>query len=308
MKNVIITGIAGFIGSSFAKHYLEKNPDDNVIGVDDFSSGSISNLKHCGNATIIKADISQAGFYEAFPKGIDKIYHFAANTNTLDYSSSNQFKNLEMLQNILGISNMNENCPVIWMSSASIYGNTPAPFKKGGQKNPESPYAVSKFLCEGLVDKTTKANSDWKIITIRPFNVYGPNEESKGKMASMVYQIGRAISKGKVFNLFKDGTQKRDFIYIDDLIDLIEFCDKNIKSPFVLNGGTGQARSFMDVVDIWKNKYSDSGWIINWSESRVGHFQNLTQADTERSDFIGWKPKVTLEEGIEKMSKEWGAR
>lgn len=285
----LVTGGAGFIGSNLAL-YLEEQGHE-VIVVDNFSSGCKENLEGF-NGEVLDIDVSKP--FDIGEK-FDVIFHQAAITDPR-YPDDNE----TLRQNVDGFKLMVElakknNAKLIYASTASLYGNGPAPQKEDQPKELLSAYAKSKLMMDELA---FQYYDKMHIVGLRYFNVFGPREKNKGRPASMVYHLGSIMKEGKVPRLFKWGEQKRDHIYVKDCV-LANIKALDAKSG-VYNVGTGVATSFKELVRIinevlGKNleiEYFD----INYNPKT---YQDNTQADTTKAkEGLNFEAQYSLKDGI----------
>lgn len=301
-KKVLITGIAGFIGTNLYLEIQSRYPDWKIYGLDNFFSGSINNLKWFKGSFFCQ-DLRDPQFILDL-KGVefDYIFHLAANSSTTDYDAISQTtNNIESFRNILTLASFKK-IPVIWTSSASVYGKTQHVVTTQARLNPDSPYAISKMLCENLQREVAVFDAAWKLIGIRPFNVYGPHEEGKDKMASMVTQLLKQMMRGDRPKIFTNGEQSRDFIYVKDLVDLMLFCatQKDLQGSHIFNGGTGLSLSFNQLVR-GINHVLGSNLEPEYIDNPHSHYQDFTQANMTRVNALGWNPKYFFRSAIKEM-------
>ncbi|ADY73182.1 ADP-L-glycero-D-manno-heptose-6-epimerase [Desulfurobacterium thermolithotrophum DSM 11699] len=293
----LVTGGAGFIGSNLALELQKRYKDIEVFVLDDFSSGHFKNLIGF-EGEIITGSITEPETIEKLRKyGFDVIFHQAANANTTDTNQRKMMEaNYEAFKDLLEIARESK-AKVIYASSAAVYGNGPAPMKVNQELLPENIYGFSKYAMDMLAYKFMKENPTISVVGLRYFNVYGPRETYKGKMASMVLQLTVQIMKGKRPRLFKWGEQKRDFVYVMDCIEA------NIKSfeankSGIVNIGTGKARSFNEIVDVIRRTLNVDVE-IEYFDNPYDFYQNYTEADlTETKEILNWYPGTQIEEGI----------
>lgn len=297
----LVTGGAGFIGSNIVKT-LEDKGFETVI-MDDFSHANYKNLMHI-KGDVICADILDEGIYGKLPK-IDVVFHQAAITDTtLTDDTKMMMVNFNGFKNVLNFC-LKKKIKLIYASSAGVYGEGTPPMKESQEVIPHNTYGYSKYLCDCLTQKIIKKNDSPVIAGLRYFNVYGPGEYHKGSSASMIYQLYLQMSKNQRPRVFKFGEQKRDFIYVKDIVKAnIEAL--NLKKGAILNIGTGKARSFNDIIaslnrvlkkdlqpDYFDNPYSDK-------------YQNYTEADVSlRNKVLGIKDTFSLEKGVEDYIKNY---
>ncbi len=309
-KTVLITGAAGFIGSNLCFYFQDNYPDCKIIALDCFRSGetfSNGNLKSFGhfknllgfNGIVISGDINDNKLLKSLEKNyqFNYIFHQAAISDTTALEQDIMLKtNVNAYESLLKIA-LKHKANMIYASSAATYGDSDR-FEVGYEK-PNNVYGFSKVMIDNITYEYLKKDLDISIVGLKYFNVYGPREFYKNKTASMVVQFGHQILKGLTPKLF-EGSDKilRDFIYIEDVIQAnIKAC--NPKKSGVYNVGTGNARSFEDIVNILQKELQiDNGkeYIPN---PYVGQYQFFTQANIETTkENLGYEPKFSMEDGI----------
>ena len=309
-KTVLITGAAGFIGSNLCFYFQDNYPDCTIIALDCFRSGetfSNGNLKSFGhfknllgfNGIVISGDINDNKLLESLEKNyqFDYIFHQAAISDTTANEQDLMIKtNVNAYESLLKIA-IRHNANMIYASSAATYGDSNR-FEVGYEK-PNNVYGFSKVMMDNITYEYLKKDLDISIVRLKYFNVYGSREFYKNKTASMVVQFGHQILKGLTPKLF-EGSDKilRDFIYIEDIIQA-NILATNPKKSGVYNVGTGNARSFEDIVNILQKELDiDNGkeYITN---PYVGQYQFFTQANIETTkENLGYEPKFSMEDGI----------
>ena len=296
---ILVTGGAGFIGSNLIRELQNKYPDAEIVAVDNFSSGCFQNLIDF-KGEFIPGDISKKEFwdYMAEKYTFDVVFHQGAITDTTvtDQKLMTEVNTLGF-KYLLDIALKRWNAKVIYASSAAVYGNCPAPMKEDGCLKPENVYGFSKLMMDRLTQKYLKLYPDAYIVGLRYFNVYGPGESCKGKFASMVYQLAVKMMRGEKPRLFKWGEQKRDFIYVKDVIKAnLLAMEKEVRGIF--NVGTGKARSFNELVEIL-NAVLGTSLETEYFDNPYSFYQNYTEADLTKSKTeLGFSPSWSLEEGV----------
>lgn len=306
---IIITGAAGFIGSCLVSS-INKNGFNELILVDDFKrEDKKQNLINKLFKEKIPREFLFTWLEEKNPK-IDFFIHIGARTDTTEFDVNVFNKlNLNYSKNVWQYCTKN-NIPLIYASSAATYGigelgyndeHKIIPFLK-----PLNPYGESKNNFDKWVLEQVTQPPFWA--GLKFFNVYGPNEYHKGRMASVIFHTYNQVNntgKVKLFRShnpkFKDGMQLRDFIYVKDVIDVILFLIDNKPTSGIYNLGTGKARTFVDLAKATFKSMNKSENIefIDTPEDIRDKYQYFTEANISKLRNIGYsKPFYTLENGI----------
>lgn len=314
-KNILITGGAGFIGSALAFYFQENHPKANIYVLDcfrndeTFPSGNLKSLGHFKNLmgfkghTICENINNTKAISELFEKiKFDYVFHQAAISDTtvlnqeivMQTNHDNFLHLLELTQKQGGA--------MIYASSAGAYGNSPAPNRIGEGEVPENVYGFSKLCMDESVRDILRSNPQAPIIGMRFFNVYGRREFYKSKTASMILQLSLQAMHNKKVRLFKYGEQKRDFVYIEDVVQANVLAMK-AKKGGIYNVGSGKARCFNDIVE--RIKYHLGEFEVEYIDNPYTFYQNHTEADISLSvKDLGYSPRFELEEGIDDYMPE----
>lgn len=327
----IVTGGAGFVGSNLAASLLGRRPRPRVVVIDDFRSGSFANLvEACARAGVgpfdgeviakAAAEVDWAGLV-AEP-GTEAVFHLGAITDTTVAD-----ERAMIADNVGGFAAMMRACaergvPLVYASSAATYGSPPqgrdrGAFPVGAAGEPNNVYGFSKWLMEVEHRRfasrwAARGRPEPRIVGLRYFNVFGPGESRKGKMASQVYQLTRQILSGQRPRLFTDGTQARDQVYVDDVVECtLAAAGLGAKAdpvPGVYNTGSGVATSFNDMLAAIRRAtgVSEAERPTDYFEMPPAireFYQSWTCADitaTERG--LGWRPRWKPAEAIERYA------
>lgn len=289
----LVTGGAGFIGSNLALH-LEKE-DHTVVILDDFSSGHENNLKGF-RGEVIRADIADFDFASKLEK-VDAIFHQAAITDTTVTDEAKMFHaNVDGFRNLLDFAGRIQ-AKVVYASSAATYGKGPSPMRESQKPAPTNCYGVSKARMDEITQKAMREKSAPLIVGLRYFNVFGPREDYKGGAASMVYQLAEQMKKGLRPRVFKYGEQKRDFVYVKDVIHANLLALRSGESG-VVNIGTGKATSFNEVIQTL-NEALGFSYEPDYFDNPYSFYQEHTEADLSLAQkLLGYRPRYTTQEGI----------
>jgi ADP-L-glycero-D-manno-heptose 6-epimerase len=322
---ILVTGAAGFIGSCMVG-YLNRKGYHNIIIVDEFTDED-KKKNYEDKKIIARVERSELfGWLRDHPIHIDFIFHLGARTDTTEFDYSVLEKlNVDYSQAIWNYCT-EKHIPLVYASSAATYGDGELGYRDDHELpyklNPLNPYGKSKnefdkwALKESQKSKVKSEKCEppfW--YGLKFFNVYGPNEYHKGRMASVIFHsFNQIISTGKV-NLFKshkpeykDGEQLRDFIYVKDVVDACFWLMDNKPSSGLYNLGTGKARTFKDLVTaIFKSLGKEP--VIEFIDTPIDirdKYQYFTEADMTKIRNAGYKEDFySLEEGVETYVKNF---
>jgi ADP-L-glycero-D-manno-heptose 6-epimerase len=290
---VLVTGGAGFIGSQLATRLCELG--EQVVIADDFSSAHWKNLRGF-KGDVVTADVAGDGALLEKLGPFQVIFHQASITDTTVLDQRRMMhNNVEGFRRILDLATKWES-RVIWASSASIYGQGPTPMTPTQAPDPLNVYAYSKLAMERLAwvygEQVKQA-----LVGLRYFNVYGPGEDHKGKFASMIHQLAKQMRAGKRPRIFKGGEQKRDFVYVQDVVEANLRAMESAAGVF--NVGSGAAESFNRIVSEL-NRALHTDLPPDYFENPYGFTQDCTQAELSASvGILGYSPKFDLSKGID---------
>ena len=305
---IIVTGGAGFIGSNIVKGLNERGRED-VLIVD-----NLTNMVKFKNIQGLKAldYMDKQNFIDAIKNGkfddanIEVIFHEGACSDTMEYNGKYMMENnFEYTKTLMHFA-LKKKIQLIYASSASTYGSGKHGFsEKPACEEALNVYAFSKLFFDNYVRRYfDKAES--QIVGLRYFNVYGPQENHKGKMASMIFQMfnqWRAEGKVKLFEGFDgygNGEQTRDFIYVKDVVKVNFFFWDHPELKGIYNCGTGHAHTFNTLAQ-GVLKYFGSGELeyVPFPEVLKGKYQSFTEADSSKLLAAGYDGGFTnIEEAI----------
>jgi ADP-L-glycero-D-manno-heptose 6-epimerase len=295
--NLVVTGGAGFIGSNLTLGLQAKFPNARLTVIDDFRSGDFKNLLGYGG-DFVAQDLAKLDWRQQFgDEKFDAIFHLASITDTTNHDQFEQVHdNVEGFRRILNFARPTKT-RIIYASSASTYGAATEASVESNGAAPANIYAFSKAIMDNIAGREAKESPDWVIIGLRYFNVYGPREAHKGVPASMVYHLSKQMKAGQRPRIFKYGEQRRDFVYVKDIVDgSIRGLDA--RQSGIYNLGYGQARSFNELVEVL-NRSLSLNLPPEYIDNPHAHYQNFTQADLSRvRKALGYEPRYPLEEGV----------
>jgi len=295
--HIVVTGGAGFIGSNLTLALQEKFPEARLTVIDDFRSGDFKNLAGYRGDFVVQ-NLAALDWRDQFgDEKFDAIFHLASITDTTLHDQFVQVHdNVESFRRILNFARPTKT-RIIYASSASTYGPASEASVESNGAAPANIYAFSKTIMDNIAIREAKAAPDWIIVGLRYFNVYGPREAHKGVPASMVYHLSRQMKAGQRPRIFKHGDQRRDFVYVKDIVEGSILALEANQSG-IYNLGCGQARSFNDLVDVL-NKCLGTNFEPDYIDNPHIHYQNFTEADLSKvRSALGYAPQFPLEDGV----------
>lgn len=306
--NILITGVAGFIGSNFLKFILEKT-DFNIVGIDNLQSGDkIYNRfivpilnENKERVVFIKENINNIENINL--SNIDLVFHFAATPRVLysvEHPLESNENNVSNTLILLDWCKKNNVKRFIFSSSSSVYGNVNNfPTKEIENKNPISPYALQKKIIE---EYCSMYSNLYKIDTVclRYFNVYGENQYAENAYSTVICAWSKSFSNNNPIRLDGDGTQSRDFTNVQDvcLANYLVGINKDDFMGKCFNVGCGNNANLLEIKNIFE-KISGVNPELIQNSSRAGDVYK-THADISEITKLGFNPTITLEEGIKK--------
>ena len=293
----IITGGAGFIGSNLTDHLVKIG--HKVIILDNFVSGKKANLSHHKkkNVKIVKIDIAKSKNLEKYLFGADYVFHLAGLAEIIP-SIKNPKK--YFINNVVGTLNVVEAAKkvkvkkLVYAASSSCYGTPKSfPTSEKDKIDLKHPYALTKFIGEELVMRYASIFS-MPNISFRFFNVYGPRLNTSGQYSAVIGNFLSQTKNKKPLTIVGDGKQTRDFINVDDLINAFIQVIKSKLVNKIYNLGSGKRTSIVSIAKIF-------GGEKKFIPFRLGEPKNsLANISKIRKD-IGWRPQISIEEGIKKL-------
>lgn len=313
---IVVTGAAGFIGSCLISH-LNQAGYNNIVAVDDFSK-----TEKDGNlvGTTLTAKIGRKDFIkwlEDFGTEVSFIFHIGARTDTTEFDKSIFDElNLNYTKDVWNAC-VRYNIPLVYASSAATYGLGEFGYKDDHalipKLKPLNPYGDSKNDFDKWALMQEEEPPFWA--GLKFFNVYGPNEYHKGRMASVIFHAFNQINATGGMKLFRshnpnytDGGQLRDFVYVKDVVSVCMYLMTNSPDSGIYNLGSGKARTFLDLTKATFKAMGKEENIsfIDTPEDIRDKYQYFTEADMSKLIESGYNQKFySLEEGVEDYVKNY---
>ncbi len=299
VMRALVTGGTGFIGSHIARRLLKDGHEVVITGTR--TENAVPGTK------LLECHFTGVDWWNGLSQRFDIVFHQAANNDTLETDYKEMYKaNVEAPLVGLLMDIARNGCKrFVFASSTAVYGDGPAPYRETQPLAPLNAYAKSKaeFEKEFMLD-LAENYPDVFVVGLRYCNVYGPGECHKGRRASMIQQIMASLLRKKRPRLFHDGEQKRDWIYIDDVVDA-NMAAAKYDGRTIFNCGYGKARSFNDVVRTCLAKINGPGvlydcWPVEYFDNKFPDaYQEFTECDMNKArNELGFVPRFDLESGI----------
>ncbi|MDR3159874.1 MAG: ADP-glyceromanno-heptose 6-epimerase [Zoogloeaceae bacterium] len=326
---VVVTGAAGFIGSNLVRA-LNARGERRIIAVDNLARAEkFRNLADCEIADYLdKEDFIARIQHGHFDGEIDAVLHQGACSNTMESDGRYMMENNYRYSCILLNWCLDQEVPLLYASSAATYGGGAIFREKRQYETPLNIYGYSKFLFDQMARRRPPEGS--QVAGLRYFNVYGPHEQHKGRMASVAFHHYHQFRNEGRVKLFKgshgyaNGEQQRDFVFIDDVVKVNLFFLDHPEKSGIFNLGTGRAQSFNAVAlaaingcralqgeaPLALEEIVKRGLLeyIDFPEGLHDKYQAFTQADLTRLRSVGYAaPFATVEEGVSQYA-QWLSR
>lgn len=297
---ILITGVAGLLGSRLADWIIENKPEVEIIGVDDLSGGYIENVnpKVKLYGVDCKSDYLSVIFEKNKP---DYVYHFAA------YAAeglSPFIRKYNYSNNLISTANITNECikhdvkRLVFTSSMAVYGNGKAPFNEKDEPVPINPYGIAKYACELDIKVASEQHSlDWCII--RPHNIYGIKQNIWDKYRNVLGIWMYQYMNGEPMTIFGDGEQKRAFSYIDDSLEPLWNASQLLScSEQIINLGGTKYYTINEANSILRSVINDGD--VVYKEQRY-EVRNAYPTHQKSIELLGYKDTTSLYDGLKKM-------
>jgi len=291
----IVTGGCGFIGSNLIERLVKEGYDTMVF--DNLSTGSLKNIEGL-NVKFFNEPYEK--LFDLAPE-CDIIFHLGMPSSSPMYKRDPSLvgKTINEAITIFEYARR-KNCKIVYASTSSIYNGNPLPYREDMPIYVTDYYTECRYAIERLA-KLYNVLYGVKSVGLRLFSVYGQREEYKGEYANIVSQFLWSMMRDKPPIIYGDGTQTRDFIHVNDVVEAFKLsAEKNFECE-IFNVGTGVSRSFNDVINLI-NRFLDKNIKPIYRPNPIKHYVYHTLADTSKAErLLNFRAKISLEEGIKSL-------
>jgi len=296
---IIVTGGCGFIGSNLVERLVKDGYS--VVVFDNLHTGNLENIK---GLDVEFFNESYSKLTDLVPEA-DVVFHLGIPSSSPMYKENPRLVG-EAINDAIEIFEYAKKtgCKVVYASSSSIYNGNKIPYRE------DMPIYVTDFYteCRYAIERLAKLYNilyGVKSVGLRFFSIYGPKERYKGRYANIVSQFLWAMQKDEPPIIFGDGTQTRDFTHVYDVVDALILAWKKNFECEIFNVGTGVAHSFNEVVELI-NKILGKNIKPVYKPNPIKNYVYHTLADTTKAEkMLGFKAKISLEEGLVSLAKEF---
>ena len=308
MATYLVTGVAGFIGSTLARELLAQG--GKVRGFDNFSTGKRENLTEISNQIDLReADLSDLDALHQACRGVDYVLHEAAIPSvprSVQDPLGNNRANLDGTLNLLLAARDAKVKRVLFAASSSAYGDTPTlPKREEMLPNPISPYAAAKLASEYYMTSFYRCYG-LETVCLRYFNVFGPRQDPASPYSGVLAKFVTQMLSGEQPTIFGDGKQSRDFTFIDNVVAanmLACQAEGSAVAGRVFNVATGRQIDLLQTFQILQRLIGYSGG-VKYAPERAGDVKHSVADISQAEEHLGYRPKVDFEEGLSRTI-EW---
>jgi nucleoside-diphosphate-sugar epimerase len=307
VRQYLVTGVAGFIGSALACALLERG--ENVRGVDNFATGKRENLTRARGLDFVEGDLADPAVARSVCRGVEVIFHEAAipsvPRSVADPLASNR-ANVDATVNLLTAAKDAGVERVVYAASSSAYGNSATlPKREDFLPAPLSPYAVAKLAGEHYL-AAFHACYGMTTVSLRYFNVFGPYQDANSAYAAVLAKFITAMLAGEAPLVHGDGEQSRDFTYIDNVVKanlLAATAPAKAVAGQMMNVATGSRISLNQVIAVLRQQLGYQGE-VRYGPPRAGDVKHSLADITRAETLLGYKPHVSFADGLA-LTVDW---
>lgn len=299
---VLVTGAAGFIGSNYVRHLLDTTRDVKVVSVDALTyAGRLENLNPVRDDvrhTFVEGDIRDSSLMTDLVADVDQIVNFAAQSHvdrSIDRSEQFVSTNVDGTRTLLDAALDTDIQTFVQISTDEVYGEIlDGTFSEDDSLDPRNPYAASKAAADHLA-QSYRTTYNIPVVITRSSNNYGPHQHEEKLIPKFISRAER----GQDLPLYGDGTNIREWTYVDDNCRAIERVRTDGTPGEIYNVGSSEERTNLSVAESILELVGASDDLITLVEDRPGHDARYA-LDTKKIRALGWSPKVSFETGLER--------
>jgi len=306
----LVTGGGGFIGSNLARALVERG--DEVRILDNFSTGNRTNLAElAGEVEVVEGELRSYERVHAATRGVEVVFHQGALPSvprSVQDPLTTGAVNVEGTLNVLLAARDEGVRRIVFASSSSVYGNSgDLPRIESANPDPISPYGVSKLAAERYCVSFSRVYA-LETVSLRYFNVFGPNQDPTSQYSAVIPRFVTAIADGRPVSIYGDGGQRRDFTYVDNVVEAnLLAAEANDANGAVLNIATGRATSVNELADMIGTLLGRPVDLEQYP-ARAGDVRD-SWADIRRAEeVLSWEPSVSLEAGLRLAADAFSSR
>ncbi len=299
----LVTGGAGFIGSNIVHRLVADGHD--VVVLDDMFTGTPGNLAAVqDDIELVEGDVRDRETVADVCEGVDTVFHQAARSSApmhVDDPAEGAAVNVEGFINVMEQARQGGIDSVVYASTSTMYGSVEPPHREDMGEEPVNLYSASKMSRE-LYAKVYAEAYGIDTVGLRYFSVFGPRERAKGEYANLVSQFIWAMLDGEQPVIYGDGTQTRDFTFVQNVVDANIRAAQADAGGTVVNVGTGTETTLNELVDLL-NDVLGTDIDAEYVENPIDNYVMRTKADWSRAaDLLDWEPAVGFEEGVRRTA------
>lgn len=303
MERVLVTGGAGFIGSNLVEELVEEGNE--VVVLDDLFLGDESNLSEVEEEIeFIHGSVLDEEALDEAMQGVDTVFHLAARSSSpmhKENPAEGARVNVEGFVRTVERAKEEEVEKIVYASTSSMYGSVEPPHSEDQKPTPANLYTASKMGREKYAEAYSY-NNEIETTGLRFFSVFGPHEKAKGKFANVVTQFLWKMMDDEQPVIWGDGSQERDFVYVEDVVDAVIKASKRKDSldGEVFNVGRGDPVTFNEVVEKLNDVLGKDIEAEHVENPREKYVRQHRAENSKARDLLGWEPQHSFEEGLEK--------
>ena len=306
MKNILITGGAGFIGSHTAEALLARGIQVRVL--DNFSNGKLTNLPAAalanGQLSVMNGDVRDAATVDAAVQGMDAVLHLAAQVSvqrSVAEPVTSSGHNITGYLHVIDAVRRHQVPRLVYASSAAVYGIPKnLPLSEDVTPQPLSPYGLEKLINDQYAD-LFRALYGVSSVGMRYFNVYGPRQDPASPYAGVISKFASGLQTGTPLRVFGDGSQTRDFGYVGDVAQAnVRALEANVQG--VLNVGTGLTVSLLQLIQAMAQAFAATPQVRHEAAAH-GDIPHSATTTTRLAQALAWQPSTTLQDGLGALAR-----